>query len=248
MTDNERFCAARERVLHTNMTPVGAIGILSEKYQHRILKYYYEPREEYHEIKYLGSVADIKNEEGIIEIQTRAVAKMRAKLEKFLQNDRVTVVLPLMRDKHIFWINRESGEIVSDGMSPKHETVFSSFRELYSIRDLIDNENLTVKLLFLKTNVYKALNRKTGKRHAETVEFIPTDVVEEVEITSTSDFYSYVPKSLFEPFTAPEFARAAHLPKKRISYTVGFLREIGIIERSENRGRAYTYKIVQKNK
>ena len=48
-----------------------SIGRLGEKMLHRTLKYYLEPDRSYHEVDLLGSVADIKRGDRIIEIQTR---------------------------------------------------------------------------------------------------------------------------------------------------------------------------------
>ena len=73
--DEERFFGARELVL-AERAKCGGIGTLSEKTLHKILKYYVEPNEEYHEVEYLGSVLDIKGENGIFEIQTRAYDKI----------------------------------------------------------------------------------------------------------------------------------------------------------------------------
>ena len=47
------------------------IGTLSEKTLHSVLKNYFEPFSENHEIKIGNYVADIVGENGIIEIQTR---------------------------------------------------------------------------------------------------------------------------------------------------------------------------------
>ena len=49
-----------------------------------ILKLAEEPCEACHEIKVKGSVADIKNADGIVEIQTRAFERLLPKLKKFL--------------------------------------------------------------------------------------------------------------------------------------------------------------------
>ncbi len=61
----------------------GSIGLLGEKVLHAGLKFYFEPNSDFHEVKINGFVADICNAEGIIEIQTRSLGKLKRKLEVF---------------------------------------------------------------------------------------------------------------------------------------------------------------------
>ena len=77
------------------------IGTYGEKLLHRTLKYYFEPNSDFHEVAFNGSVADIKNGEGIIEIQTRSFEKLVPKLERFLCCSHVTVVYPIIERKRI---------------------------------------------------------------------------------------------------------------------------------------------------
>ena len=89
---------------------------------------------------------------------------------------------------------------------------------------------------------YRYLNSKNGKRGAVRAECIIKEVLDEISITSRSDFISFLPNELNEEFTVKEFARAARLPLKRISYIISFLSIVGAIEQSGMRARAYVYK------
>ena len=60
------------------------IGTLSEKTVHAVMKNYYAPDTDMHEIPIENFVADIFTGQEIIEIQTRAFNKMRLKLDAFL--------------------------------------------------------------------------------------------------------------------------------------------------------------------
>ena len=110
--DKSRFAEAKIKVLG-EFSVGGGIGTLSEKVLHKILKHYIEPDESCHEVKILGSVADVKNGEGIFEIQTRRLSALRPKLEKFLKDYKVTVIYPLPYEKYITLIDGESGEFLS---------------------------------------------------------------------------------------------------------------------------------------
>ena len=59
------------------------IGTLSEKTVHAVMKNYYAPDTDMHEIPIENFVADIYTGQEIIEIQTRAFNKMRRKLTLF---------------------------------------------------------------------------------------------------------------------------------------------------------------------
>ena len=91
---NDEFTAAKNKVVGVIREKSG-IGTLGEKTVHAILKNMYEPDDNYQEVAIEGYVADICNNDGIIEIQTRQLNKLRDKLSVFLQDYHVTVVYPL---------------------------------------------------------------------------------------------------------------------------------------------------------
>ena len=62
MTEEERFLGAREKIIGKRRDRHG-IGTLSEKTVHAVLKYYYAPDEDMHEIPIEGYVADIYTDE-----------------------------------------------------------------------------------------------------------------------------------------------------------------------------------------
>ena len=89
--ENERFNAAKEKIIGKKHNDKG-IGTLSEKTVHGVLKHFFEPDEDCHEVALNGYFADIYNDSGVIEIQTRQFNKLREKLAVFLNYYPVTVV------------------------------------------------------------------------------------------------------------------------------------------------------------
>ncbi len=238
-----RFLESRLSVIGADSYSESGIGTLSEKSLHRILKLYIDPNEEHHEVDFLGSVADVLNEDGIFEIQTRSIERLKPKLSKFLPSSKVTVVLPLAEEKVMRWLDKSTGELSEPRMSPKHETVYSAMRELYKIRRNLLDENIRIKLIFLKTEEYRYLDGwdKTGKKGSTRLERIPTEITDEIDISSSRDYAKYIPTSLPEKFTAKELCRAAKFSPKITSYVVGLLVFTGALEHVENRGREYVY-------
>ena len=98
---NEAFETAKNKIIGIDRERHG-IGTLSEKTVHAILKNYYAPDEDMHEIPIENYVADIYTGKEIIEIQTRQFNRMRDKLRAFLPLYPVTVVYPIPRYKRAF--------------------------------------------------------------------------------------------------------------------------------------------------
>ena len=79
----ERFADALSATLESERGGRG-IGTLGEKTLHAVLKNYFEPNAANHEIKVGGFVADIVNDKGVTEIQTRSFDRLKRKLSTFL--------------------------------------------------------------------------------------------------------------------------------------------------------------------
>ena len=145
--DYEAFVNAKDKIIgkaHNNK----GIGTLSEKTLHAVLKLYYEPDEDKHEVAMSGYYADVYNDKGIIEIQTRQLNKLRDKLSVFLQDYHVTVVYPLPFNKWLSWVNPDNGEVQGRRKSPRHFTEYDAFYELYKIKSYLRHPGSMI-LMFL---------------------------------------------------------------------------------------------------
>ena len=243
--DKLSFMRAQSAVLGEGIERAG-IGTLSERALHRILKLSVEPNEEFHEKKILGSVADIQNERGIIEIQTRAFERLVPKLSKFLSEHTVEVLYPIARQKRLHWIDPETGEISPPRKSPKAGKPSDAFYELYKIRAFLGRENFSVRLVFLDMEEYRYRNGygKDKKRGAPRIERIPTAFCEEMLLASREDYRIFLPASLGEEFTAKQYAKAIG-QKPRYAYLgLRILKDcFGLISHVRTEGREYVYKM-----
>ncbi len=245
MIDREAFEAARKKVIGVDRKRSG-IGTLSEKTVHAILKNYYEPDEEKQEIPIENYVADIFSDGEIMEIQTRQFNKMRNKLSAFLPLYPVTIVYPIPREKWIIWIDEESGELSQKRKSPAKGNVYLAFIELYKIKMYLKNPNLRVKLVLMDMEEYKLLNgwSRDKKKGSSRYDRIPTELVEEVDITRIEDYMQFVPYDLEEEFTSKEFAKAAHIPVRLAQTVLNILYDLGIVTRTGKKGREYLYTVL----
>lgn len=245
MIDREAFEAARKKVIGVDRKRSG-IGTLSEKTVHAILKNYYEPDEEKQEIPIENYVADIFSDGEIMEIQTRQFNKMRNKLSAFLPLYPVTIVYPIPREKWIIWIDEESGELSRKRKSPAKGNVYLAFIELYKIKMYLKNPNLRVKLVLMDMEEYKLLNgwSRDKKKGSSRYDRIPTELIEEVDITRIEDYMQFVPYDLEEEFTSKEFAKAAHIPVKLAQTVLNILYDLGTVTRTGKKGREYLYTVL----
>ena len=236
----ERFIQALSAA---NALPSDGIGRLNEGSLHRTLKLYFEPDTSRHEIKIGRYVADIVNGDGIIEIQTRAFQNMRSKLEDFLSIGRVTIVFPIAVKKDVVWLDPETGELSKPNKSPKKETVFDVFPELYKLKEYLCDPRLTVKIMFMSMTDMRMLCGwdKTRKRGSHREDRIPREIFGSLPLASLYDYESLLPETLPDEFSAKEFSAHARIKQKVSGYVLRLLREIGVIKIKGTKGKAYIY-------
>ena len=241
--DSERFLLARARVLSEENKQQG-IGTLAEKTLHGILKYYFEPDDVYHEIKYKGAFADIMRDGCITEIQTANLSRLSRKLDKFLPDCSVRVVYPLYSEKRIHLIDKASGEISPPRKSPKKCTVCDVFCELWGIEKFLLLDNFSLTLVFLDMDEYRYKAPKGNYRPRATVrcERIPTRVTDIVTLKTARDYAATLPKELMDPFTVKELAAIIKRKARHAQSMISILLRMGVLERAGTAGRAYLYK------
>ena len=232
--DKLRFENARKKLLESPQSK--GIGTLAEKTVHAVLKEYYGGGEENKEIPLGGFVADVVSEDGVIEIQTRALYRLERKLEALLPLCRVTVVYPIEDRKYLLDIDPDSGELVSRRLSPKRVKIWHGIAELYGIRKYLGNENLTVRFPVL--TVEETRIRAAGKkRRADKIDKIPLEMTAEVVIRRKEDMAKLLPENLPDGFTAAEFAKLCRVNADTAGKCIRVLSVMGIITECGKQGR-----------
>ncbi len=242
--EHDRFLEAWNKIVGKAHNDKG-IGTLAEKSVHGVLKHFFEPNEDYHEVAMDGYFADIYSPQGVVEIQTRSFARLKDKLQVFLQYYPVTVVYPLADNTWVTRFNKSTGEVISKRKSPHHQNVYDAFYELYNIWEYIDNEGFSVKLVFMDVEEYRlsTRSRKVGRKRTDKYDKIPLGITKIITLECSKDYVQFVPYELIEEFTVAEFAKAAHISCDKASIVVNFLCKINVLVRAGKRGRAYIYKV-----
>ena len=240
--NQEQFIQSCDKVIHSEVVREG-IGTLSEKTLHAVLKNYFEPNPSYHEIKIGRHYADICNEFGVIEIQTRQFNKLRTKLDVFLKDYEVTVVYPIPYIKTLYWVDELTGEISKGRKSPKKGTPYAIFPELYKIKSVLTHINLNFCITMVNIEEYRLLNgwSKDRKKGSSCNDRIPTSLEDEIFLRTWEDYLQFVPEELPEQFDSKEFAKAARIPVRLAQVVLNILTEVCAVERVGKRGRGILY-------
>ena len=222
------------------------IGTQSERMLHCVLKYYFEPDESLQEMKIGRHVADIYRplDNRILEIQTRDFGRLRAKLDAFLPEYKVTVIYPIAREKHIFWVDPETGEATGGKKSPKKGTAADILQEIYQLPQHQMLPGLSFLPVFMDLNEYRLTDgwkSRDGKRGSHRLERIPYQIEEGFLLEMTEDYLALLGERLSAPFTVKEFGKELHLRGMAVSRAVKAMERAGAIEHTGSRGRAFIY-------
>ncbi len=219
------------------------IGTLQEKTIHSVLKYYYAPNPDYHEVKIGPFVADICIDGELFEVQTRNFHKMREKLSYFLQEYDVTIIYPVAHTKWLSWLDMETGELSPKRKSPKTGTLYQIVPELYRIKMFINNPKLHFIISLIDVEETRYLNgwSKNKKKGSSRMDGIPVGIFDEIRIDTLSDYNKFLPDILPESFTSGDLRKAAKISQKTASTLLNILSEIQIVERIGKKGRSYLY-------
>lgn len=148
------------------------INTYNESSLHKTLKSFYALQNEGAkiEVQIDSYIVDIQTEDGnIIEIQTGNIGKLKEKCLYFIKNKKnITVVYPLVISKNIETKNSITQKI-SCRKSPVHKNIYSIFRELTSLYEILLNkyfylEILNVEITELRESFKEAVQSKNGRR------------------------------------------------------------------------------------
>jgi len=254
--DNERFSAALGAALSNGETGKGfhgSVGTQNEKLIHATLKNYYVPYSDEQEIRIGSFYADAVSEDGIFEIQTKALYRLKDKLRTFLEYSRVTVVHPVVGEYRTLFVSEDTGEIVDETAPRKQYSKLNIFEELYSIREFLNDEKLSIILVRLKTEkrVYfrgekpPDMRSRTGRRKC-LIKQVPLEIIEELKLDIPHDYAVFLPDKLPEKFTKKQLCAAAK--ESRSSLRTEVLRTVGVIEKIGEVGKEFIYKVNEKER
>lgn len=244
--NDKLFEEAKNRIIGLQRDRNG-IGTLQEKTVHAVLKNYYAPDTDMHEIPMEHFVADIYTGEEIIEIQNGNFYKMRDKLKAFLPLYPVRIVYPIPHDKWIIWMDEESGELSPKRKSPLKGSAYRAFSELYRIKSYLRNVNLRFSFPLIDMEEYRLLNGWSSDKKKGSCRYdrIPLSLFDEITIDRWEDYLQFLPLDLPEEFTSADLSKTAGIPKKTASLALNILAYLSIVQQTGKKGQAYLYRITE---
>ena len=244
--DELSFAAACRTVQEMGRAEQG-VGTLGEKTLHAVLKRMIEPDMSRHEVKLGAYVADVLNDRGVFEIQTRNLHKLKPKLTALLPYYPVTVVVPVIETKWLQTMDPETGELTGRRKSPKRGKTADLLPELAYLKPLLSDPNLSFLLVRLEG---EQLRKLTGqkRRPVTPLEFAPTRFLGTVRLKTAEDYAALLSPDLPKEFTARALGKALGLPAGQSSAAAGVLWHVGAIRRIGREKSAYLYTIAKEEK
>lgn len=210
------------------------IGMLREKSLHASVKTWYARPEDRLETPVNGYVIDIvRDDDLLVEIQTRSFAPLKTKLCKLTVTHRVRLVHPIAVEKWILKIS-EHGEELGRRKSPKRGRIEDVFKELVSIPDLVPNDRFTLEVLMIREEEVRMYDGKGSWRHPEwhKEDRRLLEVVEQHVLHNPTDVAALLPSAaaLPRPFTNRGLAAAAKLRLNLAGRMTYCLRKMGALD------------------
>lgn len=194
-------------------------------------------------------ICDVVSENGdIFEIQTGNLGKLYPKLTSLLEENKVTLVYPLVTEKIIETLD-ESGKCISRRKSPKRPDMYSLFSELTGIYPILLRSGFRLEVLSVSVTEHRIrtaepvqLNNKSRrfrKNWYKTGKSL-NELKGRKSFESGTDYLSLLPSSLEDTFCAKDLAQAG--AGKTAHEMLWVLRKMNLVTLTEKRGRSNYYR------
>lgn len=229
------------------------IGLYEEKRMHSVFKRWLYDDFTAHEQKIGGAdekkrkfVADVLTPNGeIFEIQTGDLYPLREKIAFYLEKTdyRVTIVHPIIAEKHVNWLDPQTGEIMARNKRHVKETPLHGVAQMRHFAAYLDHPRLSLLLPVISAEEFRLLDGwdKSGKRGSHRYELLPTDLLDVYRYTSSTDYLAAFP-DLPDEFTSKEFSKRTHLRGRLLYNGLALLVALGGAVEDGKEGRAKRYR------
>lgn len=245
----EKFLRLCEDIVHAGHAEKG-IGTYGEKYMHLILKHFFCPDPDWHEVGLGDFFADAVTGDEIYEIQTGGFYPLKKKLAYYLTraDKRVVVVCPVVAKKRLIWIDPETGATEESGRYTSYPRAqFRVLRELFWLSELDLFPHVRFRLVYLTVDEYRKLDGwgAARKNRATKLERIPVALQDMKDIASPRDVADVLlPSDLSTPFTSAVFSARTGLRGRGLSAALKTLERLGVIARNGKQGNAVLYEVL----
>ncbi len=225
-------------ILPANDSP--SIGELNEGALHASLKDWVARPGDEMEVQVGRYVVDVVQDDLLIEVQTRSLSSIRAKLQDLCAKHRVRLVYPVVGEKLLVRLDPDSGQELDRRRSPLKRNWLHLFDELVYAPHLLEHPHFELQAVLVAVEEWRCADGKGSWRNrgVSIVDRRLREVRDARLFRCGADLAALLPDDLMAPFTHRELARASgvRLPTaQRASYC---LRKLGILRVVGRRGRA----------
>lgn len=229
---------------------VAGINLQNEGALHAALKQWCAQPGDLLEARVDGAIIDLVRGDPaagglLIEVQTRQLGAIGAKLRRLAAQHRVALVYPIALEK---WIVTKApdGRVLRRRKSPKRGRLLDLFDELVRIADLAAEPNFALDVLLIREEEARRDDgRGSWRRKGVSIEERRLiEVVDRVSFASAEDYRCFLPPSLSQPFSNRDLAARLGLSihtARRMSYS---LAKMGLIRRAGKRGREALFEVI----
>ena len=223
------------------------IGTYSEKTIHRVLKHFFCPDPDFHEVGLGTFVADAVADNTIYEIQSAGLFPLKKKLAYYLEHTdkQIKIVCPVLTAKRVIWVDPEDGSMSAPRKSPVGHGKMRVLPELIYLLEYLNFERVSLLIVGLSADDYKLLDGKGAdkKRGASRIERLPRELTYIETLASKEDVAAFfLPEKLPTDFTAADFSRLTNLRRRTLSAALKVLAHLKIIEIVGKQKKAVCYR------
>lgn len=219
---------------------------MGERSLHSALKERYYRAGDLLETQVDGFHIDIIRNNLLIEIQTANFSSQKRKLCTLIEKHPIRLVYPIALDKWIVRLAADGVTQLGRRKSPKRGSLFQLFVELVSIPDLIKHPNFSIEVLLIREEEIRLDDGQGSWRRKgwSIVDRRFLEVVSKQIFKKPSDFLTFIPSGLPDPFTTSDLAKNIYQARWLAQKMAYCLRNMGAIEVVGKNGKSLLYSVL----
>lgn len=222
---------------------MAGIGALNESPLHAALKLHAAPPGSRFEVEIGGYVVDAVADDLLVEVQTRNLGAMRAKLRALLPEHRVRLVFPVPDRRWIVKLHADGR--VDRRRSPKRGSPLQLFAELVAVPTLLRDPNFELEVVLIEDEeLRRHVPGKAWRRGGWVVDDRRlVSVGDRLLFRQPTDLMAVLPGGLPTDFTTTDIATLGRVPRRLAQQVAYCLAALALVERVGKRGNGHVYRI-----
>lgn len=220
------------------------IGLYAETGLHDALKRLYAARspEARLEVRVEGRVVDVVLPDELVEVQTRNLGGIAAKIQDLACVMPVRLVYPVRLRTRIERLDAE-GRIISSRLSPKRGDFWSLFDELVHAPSIVAFPNVTLDAVLVEVAETRRKDSSHSRRGDRVLSRELSAVVETRSLSGKADWLALIPDGVPQAFDAAALGLALGIGADRARKVLYAFRKAGLVVELEKSGRSKRYSI-----